>query len=67
MLYRNRVLAILEIDLQIVTSSILSLDKHAITPEKLKENLERIKDDLENLSSLVNRESEKKYTLKQLQ
>lgn len=67
MLYKNRVLEILEIDLQIVTSSILSLDKHAITPEKLKENLERIKADLENLSSLVGRESEKKYTLTQLQ
>lgn len=67
MLYKNRVLETLEIDLQIVTSSILSLDKHAITPEKLKENLEKIRDDLENLSSLVNRESEKKYTLTQLQ
>ncbi len=67
MLYKNRVLETLEIDLQIVTSSILSLDKHAITPEKLKENLEKIKLDLEQLSSLVNRESEKKYTLTNLQ
>lgn len=67
MLYKKRVLEILEIDLQIVTSSILSLDKHAITPEKLKENLENLKADLENLSSLVDRESEKQYTLTQLQ
>ena len=67
MLYKNRVLETLEIDLQIVTSSILSLDKHAITPEKLKENLEKIQADLENLTSLVNRESEKKYTLTNLQ
>lgn len=67
MLYKKRVLETLELDLQILTSSILSLDKHAITPEKLKENLERIKDDLENLSSLVNRESEKIYTHTQLQ
>lgn len=67
MLYKKRVLDILEVDLQIVTSSILSLDKHAITPEKLKENLEKIKADLENLSSLVDRESEKQYTRVELQ
>jgi len=62
MLYKTRVLQILETDLQILTSSILSLDKHAITADVMKRNLEKVREDLEQLNALVGREAETKYT-----
>ncbi len=58
MLYKQRVLTTFEKDITILTTSIISLDKHAITPENMKRNLIKVREDLEQLQTLVNRESD---------
>lgn len=67
MLYKERVFNTLERDIVLLNTCVLSLDKHAITAEVMKRNLEQIKEDLEQISLLVGRESERKYTNVQLQ
>lgn len=58
MLYKQRVLTTFEQDIAILNSSVIALDKHAITPEQMKRNLDKVKSDLETLMTLVNREAD---------